>query len=194
MQAKQQKSIYNFANFLSISRIFSVIPLIFCFNKMEGFPEYKFYSILVVIYIFLSDVLDGFFARISNHVTNFGKVIDPVADKVCFMVVLVFLIDKFDKPDLLFNPFLAFYVLLCIRDTILVAVSTYSIYSIGYVSQSNITGKIFIGISTLMVIFYIYDINYTLAIVFYFLAIFFMIISTYFYIDNQIKKMNNEFI
>ena len=194
MQAKQQKSIYNFANFLSISRIFSVIPLIICFNKIEVFPEYKFYSILVVIYIFLSDVLDGFFARISNHVTNFGKVIDPVADKVCFMVVLVFLIDKFDKPDLVFNPFLVFYVLLCIRDTILVAVSTYSIYSIGYVSQSNITGKIFIGISTLMVIFYIYDINYTLAIVFYFLAIFFMIISTYFYIDNQIKKMNNEFI
>ena len=194
MQAKKQKSIYNFANFLSISRIFSVIPLIICFNKMETFPEYEFYSILVVIYIFLSDVLDGFFARISNHVTNFGKVIDPVADKVCFMVVLVYLIDKFDKPDLVFNPFLVFYVLLCIRDTILVAISTYSIYSIGYVSQSNITGKIFIGISTLMVIFYIYDINYTLAIVFYFLAIFFMIISTYFYIDNQIKKMNNEFI
>ncbi len=188
MQAKQQKSIYNFANFLSISRIFSVIPLIICFNKMEIFPEYEFYSILVVIYIFLSDVLDGFFARISNHVTNFGKVIDPVADKVCFMVVLVFLIDKFDRPDLLFNPFLAFYVLLCIRDTILVAVSTYSIYSIGYVSQSNITGKIFIGISTLMVIFYIYDINYTLATIFYCLSIFFMIISAYFYIDNQIKK------
>ena len=194
MQAKQQKSIYNFANFLSISRIFSVIPLIICFNKMEAFPEYKFYSILVMIYIFLSDVLDGFFARISNHVTNFGKVIDPVADKVCFMVVLVYLIDKFDKPDLVFNPFLVFYVLLCIRDTILVAISTYSIYSIGYVSQSNITGKIFIGISTLMVIFYIYDINYTLAIVFYCLSIFFMIISTYFYIDNQIKKMRNELI
>ena len=194
MQTKQQKSIYNFANFLSISRIFSVIPLIICFNKMEAFPEYKLYSILVVIYIFISDVLDGFFARISNHVTNFGKVIDPVADKVCFMVVLVYLIDKFDKPDIVFNPFLAFYVLLCIRDSILVAVSTYSIYSIGYVSQSNITGKIFIGISTLMVIFYIYDINYTLAIVFYCLSIFFMIISTYFYIDNQIKKMRNELI
>ena len=64
---KHKKSIYNFANFLSISRILIAIPLIICFENMhkEGF-SYYYYSIIIIIYIILSDVLDGYFARIST--------------------------------------------------------------------------------------------------------------------------------
>ena len=43
---KEKKSIYNLANFLSISRIISSIPLIICFenmNKIDGLSSSSYY-------------------------------------------------------------------------------------------------------------------------------------------------------
>ena len=94
-EMKTKKSIYNLANFLSISRIVVAIPLIICFENMNDVdPKYYYYSVGIIFYIILSDILDGFFARLSNCVTDFGKIIDPVADKTCFLVVLIYMIDK----------------------------------------------------------------------------------------------------
>ena len=68
----------NIANFLSLSRVLACIPLILCYSRMNDFPEYRLYSIFVIIYIVLSDVLDGFYARKADVVTDLGKIIDPV--------------------------------------------------------------------------------------------------------------------
>ena len=89
---QEKKTIYNFANALSISRIVAVIPLIICLENFSISKTYVYYSIFIIIYIVLSDLLDGYFARLSNCVTDFGKIIDPIADKVCFLVVLIYFI------------------------------------------------------------------------------------------------------
>ena len=186
----KEKTIYNFANFLSISRIFAAIFLIICFEKMNYDSSYKLYSILTIFYIFLSDIFDGYFARLSNCVTDFGKIIDPVADKVCFMVVLIYLIDKFQfDTNFTINPFLIFYILLVIRDLILISFSLYMLFYKDYVNQANIYGKIFVFISMIMIILYIYDVNQFFAYILYCLSIFMMIFSTYFYIYDLNKKL-----
>ena len=186
----KEKTIYNFANFLSISRIFAAIFLIVCFEEMKISPEYRLYSVLTILYIFLSDVLDGYFARLSNCVTDFGKIIDPVADKVCFMVVLIYLIDKYQFSfDFNFNPFLIFYILLVIRDLILISYSLYLLFYRNFVNQANTYGKLFVFISMLMIIFYIYDINQTIAFILYCLSLIMMFLSTVFYIKDLNKKI-----
>tara|TARA_Y100001970_G_scaffold293883_1_gene444260 strand:- start:30596 stop:31165 length:570 start_codon:yes stop_codon:yes gene_type:complete len=187
---KTKKSIYNFANFLSISRIVVSIPLIICFENFDVDIKYYYYSIGIILFIILSDVLDGYFARLSNCVTDFGKIIDPIADKTCFMVVLIYLIDKYSVVNHIFNPFLIFYIILVIRDTILLLLSLYNITQKKYVSQANTSGKIFIFFSSIMIIFYVYDINNLIAQLFYILALFSMILSTMFYIKehNMVRK------
>ena len=185
----KEKTIYNFANFLSISRIFSGIFLIMCFEEMKTVPVFKIYSILTIIYIFLSDILDGYFARLSNCVTAFGKIIDPVADKVCFMVVLIYLIDKYQFiNDYMINPFLIFYILLVLRDLILVSYSLYLIFYKKYVNQANTSGKIFVFVSLLMIIFYIYEINQMIAFSLYIISMLMMVASTFFYIRDLNKR------
>ena len=104
--SKTKKNIYNLANFLSISRIIASMPLIICFENFDVDISYYYYSILIIIFIVLSDVLDGYFARLSNCVTDFGKIIDPIADKTCFMVVLIYLIDQYQGINHILNPFL----------------------------------------------------------------------------------------
>jgi len=185
----KEKTIYNFANFLSISRIFAGIFLIMCFEEMKTTPIFKLYSILTILYIFLSDVLDGYFARLSNCVTDFGKIIDPVADKVCFMVVLIYLIDKYQfVNDYMINPFLIFYILLVLRDLILISYSLYLIFYKKYVNQANTSGKVFVFVSLLMIIFYIYEINQMIAFGLYITAILMMFVSTFFYIKDFNKR------
>ena len=185
----KEKTIYNFANFLSISRIFAGIFLIMCFEEMKTTPIFKLYSILTILYIFLSDILDGYFARLSNCVTDFGKIIDPVADKVCFMVVLIYLIDKYQfVNDYMINPFLIFYILLVLRDFVLISYALYLIFYRKHVNQANASGKVFVFVSLLMIIFYIYEINQMIAFGLYITAILMMFVSTFFYIKNLNKR------
>tara|TARA_Y100001970_G_scaffold50742_1_gene64235 strand:+ start:49767 stop:50330 length:564 start_codon:yes stop_codon:yes gene_type:complete len=178
----EKKSVYNFANFLSISRMLMSAPLIYCFENFHISDKYVLYSIIIIIYIVLSDVLDGYFARLSNCITDFGKIIDPIADKSCFLVVLIYLIDKEHIVFSSFNLFLFFYILLFVRDMILVSISLYNILMKNHVSQANFSGKLFIFLSSIMIVLFIYEINITIAYIFYLLSISVMIYSTFVYI------------
>tara|TARA_B110000438_G_scaffold293881_1_gene334430 strand:+ start:490 stop:1029 length:540 start_codon:yes stop_codon:yes gene_type:complete len=178
------KSIFNLANFLSISRIFASIPLIFFLSNINNL-NYLYFSILVVVFIILSDVLDGYFARRNSQVTDFGKVIDPVADKVCLMVVLIYLISIYQIP------FLIFFILLSIRDIVLLSFSLYFLLYTNYVPQAIFEGKIFILVTALMTIFNIYTINETIAIILYVLSLFLLIYSMFMYIKSHLRKINS---
>ena len=70
-------------NILTIVR-FILIPFIICalFDK-----QYISAGIILTI-SGLTDVLDGFIARKFNFITNFGKLVDPLADKVTQLSVL----------------------------------------------------------------------------------------------------------
>ena len=165
-------------------------PLVYCFENFSTNPYYIKLSILIIIYIVISDILDGYFARISSCVTDFGKIIDPLADKSCFLVVLIFLIDKDYMIFSSFNIFLFFYVMLFVRDMILVTISLFNIINKNHVPQANLAGKLFIFFSSIMIILFIYEINTTIAYVFYVLSVIMMISSTFTYF-SELKKVRS---
>ena len=150
LQTRQDR-IMTLANAISISRIFLAIPLVLVFEDIaQGAAEKLWQAFILIIIIALTDFLDGYVARKAKEITNFGKLIDPVADKVCMMVVLIYLIISYKLP------FLLFLLALAIRDSFLIIIGVYLIYSQEEVFQSNQSGKWFIGISSLMMTLFLF--------------------------------------
>ncbi len=76
-------------NILTVARFF-LIPFIIYFIIANMYPL----ALIFLILSGLTDVLDGFIARKFNFITNFGKLIDPLADKATQVAVLLTLAFK----------------------------------------------------------------------------------------------------
>ena len=173
----------NLANFISVLRILLVFPLIYLLQEFTNSNSniIGWYSFFVVLIIVISDFLDGFVARILGQVTNLGKALDPIADKVCMMAVLTYL--TINKGFL----FLLFFILLSLRDIYIIIIVSYLINTQEEVFQSNLSGKWFVGISALMMTSYIYIDNSIINISLYAVSIILMCISTYEYSIRYLK-------
>jgi CDP-diacylglycerol--glycerol-3-phosphate 3-phosphatidyltransferase len=83
-------SILNIPNYLTFLRIIT-IPLIL-FLLQSGRPNSCLWAALIFSIAFFTDWLDGFIARKKNLVTKFGKILDPLADKLLIGSSLIMLI------------------------------------------------------------------------------------------------------
>lgn len=95
---------WNLPNMLSLSRVF-LVPLILVFLTLRGqFGAVDGLNIgdmiagIVFIIASLTDAADGYIARKRNIVTNLGKFIDPLADKILVIAVLTALVELHRFP------------------------------------------------------------------------------------------------
>ena len=96
-----QKLKLNIPNLLSISRLLLVFPLII-FLEINR----PFYVFILIIIGGLTDYFDGLIARRFNLKTRLGAILDPLSDKVFYLIPLVFLC----KDNLI--PFWSFTLIL----------------------------------------------------------------------------------
>ncbi|MDO4548592.1 MAG: CDP-diacylglycerol--glycerol-3-phosphate 3-phosphatidyltransferase [Clostridia bacterium] len=80
----------NLPNRLTISRIVLIVP--FAALAMAGVPLCYLFAAILFALASMTDLLDGWYARKHDMVTDFGKLMDPIADKVLVMVALVALL------------------------------------------------------------------------------------------------------
>lgn len=89
----------NLPNKLTILRVI-MIPFFIYFLLFEGGENYTYRMIALALFIIasLTDLLDGKIARKYNLVTNFGKFMDPLADKLLVCSALIGLIELGQLP------------------------------------------------------------------------------------------------
>lgn len=86
----------NLPNKLTILRV-AMVPVFVLFMLTNiGGPANKWISLVLFVVASLTDLLDGKIARKYNLVTNFGKFMDPLADKllVCSAMICLVEMDK----------------------------------------------------------------------------------------------------
>ena len=81
------------ANKITLVRV-ALIP-IFLFLAYRGL---RWPALIVFIIASLSDLLDGYIARHYHQVTNFGKFMDPLADKMLVLAAMCFFVEKGQMP------------------------------------------------------------------------------------------------
>ncbi len=81
----------NLANRITMFRVIMIpVFLVFCYLD---FPAGKYIALVIFILASLSDFADGQIARRRNLVTDFGKFMDPLADKVLVTAAMLVFVE-----------------------------------------------------------------------------------------------------
>lgn len=83
---KQQ--IFTIPNILSYIRIFLIPFIIWKYFEAESVNDYRIVAVIVAI-SGITDMLDGLIARKFNMITELGKALDPIADKLTHIALVI---------------------------------------------------------------------------------------------------------
>lgn len=129
----KNKELFYISNILSFSRLVLLIPLIFFLISPN--ENYYLFSSIIIIFMWISDLLDGYFARKRKEVSELGKIIDPLADKITVISITIILLFQGIVP-------LWFFIVIVLRDLIILSGGLFIKQKYGIVLQSNWVGKL----------------------------------------------------
>lgn len=140
--------LFTWSNVISFSRILVAIPIVYL--HYTNSQQITWTITGLVFYGIVSDYLDGFVARRTNQISEWGKILDPVADKFCAFLLFLYTV----YIDLI--P-LWFFLIEISRDVIIMGGSLYIRKLRGKVAMAGMSGKVSVnalGLYWLSVFFY----------------------------------------
>lgn len=132
--------IFTWSNLISLSRVLVVIPIIYLHIQ----NDYEVNALIwgLIIYGALSDYLDGLVARWRNEISELGKVLDPIADKLMAFFLFLYTVILGWIP-------LWYFFLGVTRDLLIMAGSAHIKKKRGKVAMSIMSGKVSVNIMAL---------------------------------------------
>lgn len=125
------------SNLLSVTRALLAIP--FVFIMLSSLPSSRLWAAALMILGAITDKLDGVLARKHHEETEWGRIIDPLADKIAVAVVALLLLYLHEIP-------LWFVALLLVRDVLIFGGGMYLQSKRGIVLGSHDAGKWAFGV------------------------------------------------
>lgn len=172
----------NLPNKLTILRVI-MIPFFLVALLVEGIPAGKWIALAIFIIASFTDMLDGKIARKYNLITNFGKFMDPLADKLLVSAALIALIPLGKIP--------AWVVIVIISREFIISGFRLIASDNGVVIAASYWGKIKTVTQMVMIVLLIADFSNSvmnvLETVFIYLALVLTVISL---VDYLIKNKN----
>lgn len=143
-------SALNLPNTLSLLRMFLIPPIVYLIWVQRPGSH----GVLILLYSLAMtlDFLDGFLARRLRLETEFGRIIDPLADKVFTLAVMGVLVLRTDFPVLIAYPIL-------VRDAAIILASWKLYQKNRQVVSSRLIGKVTFFLIGALLFLYVIDLH-----------------------------------
>lgn len=148
-------NVFTVSNLLTVLRI-AAIPFIVYYMNLEsitGNGGYAYYQLVFFIIIVFSDFFDGFLARTFNQVSKLGQFLDPVADKICLVIIGSSLVIYKDFPVWILAVIIA-------REVFVVISALLLFYRKDVEVKPNIFGKLGVAFMSLTAVLYFIPFDY----------------------------------
>ncbi|RKU31325.1 hypothetical protein C6497_02205 [Candidatus Poribacteria bacterium] len=178
--------------FLYVSNILSafrlvIVPLLFMLIYQKKYTLAVIFGCIAVI----SDILDGFFARLLNQHSELGYILDPIADKCAIGAGIFALI--LSSPNLEF-PIWAFFAII-LRDSAIVIGNVILAIKAKMITRSNLWGKCTsFSLSITVIVYLVSSLEYPLVnsikIYLLYISLVFVVISFISYFRHMLRALN----
>jgi CDP-diacylglycerol--glycerol-3-phosphate 3-phosphatidyltransferase len=161
---------------------FILTPIVYALLIQHSY----YWALLIFVIAASTDFIDGAMARTRNQITDLGKVIDPIADKLLIMSVLLFIGFQY--------LIIKIFVVYIIFEMFAVLIGYFFAFFIGKPIGANVFGKIKLNLQCLSVGLFIIGVivsnNVLIKISKYvlFLALFFAVVAA---IETGRRKVRN---
>ena len=129
---KVKSGLFTWSNLISFSRIFIAVPVVWL-HQANG-QQITWLIGLLVFYGIISDYLDGMIARKTDTISEWGKILDPFADKFTALLLFVYTVLIGYIP-------LWFLIVEVLRDVVIASGSLYIKKTKGSTPMSVMSGK-----------------------------------------------------
>jgi CDP-diacylglycerol--glycerol-3-phosphate 3-phosphatidyltransferase len=136
------KEINTVSNYLSLLRLLLAIPF---WVLLDDLSSNRYMLLSIILFASITDIMDGYLARKMNQVTEFGKIIDPLADKICIGLIITKLYLIHQIPGYYFFMIIG-------RDILIFLGGIFLTKKLGRVLPSNMLGKITVLIIGIVII------------------------------------------
>ncbi len=143
----EKGKVWTLSNFLSAIRI--VLGVVLYFLVLQHSTALAILTGLVAI---ITDFGDGYFARKRNEISELGKILDPIGDKVTVILGSIGLYQTYGMP-------LAIVIIIIARDVLILLGSIVLMTKFQQVIASRMPGKIAVTIIALLLLAYLLEIH-----------------------------------
>ena len=173
----------NLPNKITMLRVF-LIPFFVVFMLVSAIPYSKYIALVIFVVASLTDTLDGYIARKYKLVSNFGKFMDPLADKLLVSSAMICLVSL--------NRIPAWVVIVIISREFIISGFRLVASDAGVVIAASWWGKIKTVVQMIMVIVLILSIhNPVIEQILIYLALVLTVVSLLDYLIKNWKVMDD---
>jgi len=172
--------ILTLSNSISFFRVFFTIPTVvfLLHDNLAGAAS-------CMAFAYITDLLDGYIARKTNSISEFGKVIDPIADKLFVAGLILAMVSKGMVP-------LWFVVIVIGKDTLIMFGVLLSRKKIGAILPSNYWGKSAILMTIICLFLAVCGVSRDILVFGWIASTILIAISFFIYVIRALKLMKTE--
>ncbi|MBR3844959.1 MAG: CDP-diacylglycerol--glycerol-3-phosphate 3-phosphatidyltransferase [Clostridia bacterium] len=131
----------NLPNKLTVLRL-CLVPVIIVVLLLPVNPITNILGALIFLGTALTDMLDGKIARKQGLVTDFGKFLDPLADKFMVISAMMCIMYRSHSEDIIFNVFMILVMVTVFRELAVASIRLIAAKNANIVVAANMLGKI----------------------------------------------------